>query len=657
MSTESWDSVVVSPGGIGSVGTAEQALSALPIAVCLADPSGHLAFANARAVARFGIDAVKFAGRSLHDVLGHLDEQGDRCFDSNCMIQQALRSGTTERLEREPFHTPDGSVVVFDWLSAPWSLPVPAGATVIMLRDVTTRAGREDQLTQHQQVMRRAQRLARLGVWEYDIVRDQVVWSPQLYELFGIPEGTHIDYATYMSGIHPDDRPVLAEYVRGALEQQRGYAVQHRVIRPDGEERVVLGIGEVVRDGQGRPLKLVGTAQDITERAQAEQRAFELAREKFSRERAETERERLKRVFEQLPAVITVTRGPDHVFEVTNARHRALVGRDVTGLSAREAFAAAEDAAFLERLDRVYSTGESIEAREVETTDASTLQTRNFNALYQPLIGADGAIEGVLSFAFDVTDVVHATRALDRALVTIADDRRRLEIINRELDQFAYVASHDLKAPLRGVANLAQWIEEDLQDSLREGTREMLALMRSRMHRMEALIDGLLQFSRAGRTRQKPERVDVGALVADVIELLSPPETTAIMVASDLPTLTTEKLALQQVFLNLISNAVKYTQRPDAQITVDVDENGDGDEYVFSVSDNGPGIPAEYHEKIWGIFQTLQPRDQIEGTGIGLALVKKIIESRGGVVWVTSAEGEGATFSFTWPKQTPASEE
>lgn len=820
MSTESWNSIAFSPTGVGAPPVTEQILSALPVAVCLADSSGRLVHANARAVTRFGIDASKSAGEPLHEIVNHLLPGGERCANPDCLVNRALRSGTTERLERESFHTPDGSLVVFDWLSAPW--PLAGAAVVVMLRDVTVRASREDQLTQHQQIMERAQRLARLGVWEYDIVQDRVMWSPQLYDIFGVPEGTSIDYATYMAGIHPDDRALLTQYVREAVETQKGYAVQHRVVRGDGQVRVVLGIGEVVRDPEGRPIRLVGTAQDITERAEAEQRAFQLAREKFSRERAEAEREHLKRVFEQLPAIVSVTRGADHLFEISNERHREFARRDVTGLRMLDAFAEPEFASMLETLDHVYATGEPRHEREVAIKVPGTHDTRYFNSTYQPLIGPDGRVEGVLSFAFDVTELVHATRALrdqhrlsllsadvgisltrthtmqemlehcaeavvrhldatlvrvwtlsadkqtlelqasaglhthvdgaqarvpvgqfkvgriaseraphltnavatdprvadpewarreglvafagyplvvedelvgvlamfarhplsemdfaglgsvanalalgiqrtrleaarDRALATIADERRRLEIINKELDQFAYVASHDLKAPLRGVANLAEWIEEDLRDALGENTREMLGLLRSRMHRMEALIDGLLQFSRAGRIRQKPESVDVAALVGEVVELLAPPETTTILVSPQLPTFTSERLALQQVFLNLISNAVKYTERPDARIFVDVRE--EGDEYVFTVSDNGPGIPSEFHEKIWGIFQTLQPRDRVEGTGIGLALVKKIIESRGGVVWVNSAEGQGAAFSFTWPMRIPVSEE
>jgi signal transduction histidine kinase len=248
-----------------------------------------------------------------------------------------------------------------------------------------------------------------------------------------------------------------------------------------------------------------------------------------------------------------------------------------------------------------------------------------------------------------------AEAARDRALADVAAERRRLEISNRELDQFAYVASHDLRAPLRGIANLAQWIEEDLQTSLNEETRDMLALMRSRMHRLEALIDGVLECSRAGKVRGRPETVDVGTLVGDVIELLAPPPGAVVTVEPQMPTMVTERLPLQQVFLNLIGNALKHAARPGVRIVVGVRDAGA--DYEFFVSDTGPGIAPEYHERIWCIFQTLESHDKVEGSGIGLALVKKLVDTRGGRVWVESAPERGATFRFRWPKFMTAEED
>ncbi|HMQ30042.1 MAG TPA: PAS domain S-box protein [Chloroflexaceae bacterium] len=233
----------------------------------------------------------------------------------------------------------------------------------------------------------------------------------------------------------------------------------------------------------------------------------------------------------------------------------------------------------------------------------------------------------------------------------LARTTRLLEERNRELDQFAYITSHDLKAPLRGIANLAQWIEEDLGDHATDEIRSQLELLRGRAHRMEALIDGILQYSRVGRTSDKLEPVDVGELLEEVVDLLAPPPEATITVGPGMPTLLTDRVQLSQVFANLIGNALKHHGGPDATVTVSARTLGDG--YEFAVADRGPGIAPQYHDRIFGIFQTLASRDRVEGSGLGLALVKKMVERQGGQIRVESEEGQGATFFFTWPAGRP----
>jgi light-regulated signal transduction histidine kinase (bacteriophytochrome) len=218
---------------------------------------------------------------------------------------------------------------------------------------------------------------------------------------------------------------------------------------------------------------------------------------------------------------------------------------------------------------------------------------------------------------------------------------------NQELDQFAYVVSHDLKAPLRAIANLSSWIEEDIGDAMTEDTAHQMNLLRGRVHRMEALIEGLLQYSRVGRMQVASETVQVGKLLTEIIDSLGPPPDFLVEVGPGMPTFVAERLALQQVFANLISNAIKHNGKDSGRVQISVKDLDDF--YEFAVADNGPGIAPQYHEKIFVIFQTLEARDRVENTGIGLSLVKKIVESQGGTISVESAEGEGATFRFTWP--------
>lgn len=221
-----------------------------------------------------------------------------------------------------------------------------------------------------------------------------------------------------------------------------------------------------------------------------------------------------------------------------------------------------------------------------------------------------------------------------------------LERKNDELDQFAYVVSHDLKAPIRGISNVVQWIEEDLPEEVSPNMRKYLDIIPERLKRMADLIDGLLEYARIGRSKYPGEEVDITVLVKDIAELIVPKEYK--FTAKDLPIMHTEKILLAQVFGNLLSNAVRYTSRPDAQIEVSCKEHTDF--YEFIVSDNGIGIEKEYHGKIFEMFQTLREKHDEESTGIGLAIVKKIIEENNGTIKVLSSANDGAAFLFTWPK-------
>lgn len=202
-----------------------------------------------------------------------------------------------------------------------------------------------------------------------------------------------------------------------------------------------------------------------------------------------------------------------------------------------------------------------------------------------------------------------------------------------------------MPAPLRAIANLSQWIEEDISDTLNEDSRHHMHLLRGRVHRLEALIDGLLQYSRVGRIKIEAEPVDVADLLVEVINAITPPPTFRVTVEPVMPKLFTQRLPLLQVFSNLISNAIKHHHRPDGRVIVSVEDRGQF--YEFTLADDGSGIALQYHEKVFGIFQTLEARDKVENTGVGLAVVKKIVEGYRGRIRLESQEGQGATFRFT----------
>jgi signal transduction histidine kinase len=237
--------------------------------------------------------------------------------------------------------------------------------------------------------------------------------------------------------------------------------------------------------------------------------------------------------------------------------------------------------------------------------------------------------------------------ALNKMSMTLKKTFNELTKKNKELDQFAYVVSHDLKTPLRGINNIVLWMEEDLEVEISPEIKKNLNLIISRTARLENMINGLLEYAKVGKVQKGAETVDVLKLVREVIDLIVPKEFT-VQIDGVMPFITTEKLHIEQVFSNLIANAVKYNQSEHPKIVIKSRDLNDF--YEFTVKDNGIGIQKEYFEKIFVIFHTLQEKDAFESTGVGLAIVKKIIDDYKGTIKVESEVGKGSSFIFTWPK-------
>jgi len=218
---------------------------------------------------------------------------------------------------------------------------------------------------------------------------------------------------------------------------------------------------------------------------------------------------------------------------------------------------------------------------------------------------------------------------------------------NKELNDFAYIVSHDLKAPLRAIGSLADWIASDYADKFDADGKEQMGLLKGRVVRMHNLIEGILQYSRIGRINEAKQKVDTAKLVPEVVDSIAPPEEISITVVDKLPEITFEKTRIIQVFQNLIGNAVKYMDKDIGVVKVGC--KFEEDYWKFHVADNGPGIDEKYHAKVFQIFQTLNPRDEVESTGVGLSVVKKIVETSGGQIWIESEVGAGSTFYFTIP--------
>jgi PAS domain S-box-containing protein len=305
-------------------------------------------------------------------------------------------------------------------------------------------------------------------------------------------------------------------------------------------------------------------------------------------------------------------------------------------------FAAIEQTQWLE-----FWQNSSAESAKIAFAKAKAGETGKFNGycptikgvpkwwdvIVTPILDVDGNVEHILSVSRDITEHVITQSALKER--------------NQQLDSFACIVSHDLKAPLRAINNLSQWIEDDLEGSLSESNQQHMNLLRSRIHKMEVTIDELLDYARIGKVTDSVEPIAIEQLLTEVIELIAPPPTFKIDIATNMPTLNAKKILLLQVFSNLIANSINHHNRLDGSVTISVQEQQNF--YEFIISDDGPGIAPEYRERVFTIFQAVNPQNRADSTGIGLAIVKKIIQDRGGDIRLESEVGVGTKFYFTWP--------
>jgi len=280
-----------------------------------------------------------------------------------------------------------------------------------------------------------------------------------------------------------------------------------------------------------------------------------------------------------------------------------------------------------------------------ESTGAIGSEHGYFSFSYRPSFDESGKVRGIFSMATDIS----ARRKVELEL-----EAKQAELLrsNKDLEQFAYVASHDLKAPLRAIELLVQWITEGLNGYDTNNVQENLGLLAKRTQRLNRLLDDLLAYSRAGRKVGAHRMTDTHALVLDVMQLLNPPPTITISIEGQLPRFGTHPAPLEQVLRNLIGNAIKHHPGPQGRIVVSCQEQGD--HYVFAIADDGEGIPAQYAERVFEMFQTLKSRDQVEGSGMGLAIVNRIVQWQRGRVWFEPAPGgRGTVFKFQWKKHQP----
>lgn len=566
--------------------------------------------------------------------------------------------------------------------------PLPQRCVGCMFEDITSYKESEQALQDSERRYENLAKLLPVGIFRTNQAGDCIYVNNRWRRITGLPDEKSAN-EHWVLALHPDDRDrVVAEWCQ-AVAEQRLFRLEYRFLRPDGTVAWVLGQAVPQMNGRGQSIGYIGTITDISDRKQTELALRE-------------SEERFRATFEQA-AVGIAHLSLDGRWLRVNQTLCDILGYDRATLMAMS-YHDVTPAEYLERdrhiLDMLLSgevetfgfekeyirrdgsrlwveiTVSSVRGwHEIDQRTASTGATAHptqspeapfaqgsDRLAMSPAIAPDDLLIGPVQYILAVIEDISERKQAEFSLHERANELAYLNAVlsrttsllkrrNEELDQFAYVASHDLKAPLRAIANLSEWIQEDLADKLPAENQRQMELLRGRVHRMEALINGLLEYSRVGRSSTDAEAVEVSLLLEEVIDLLAPPASFTIELPPQLPRLVTKRLLLRQVFANLIGNAIKHHHRSHGTIQVSVSDQGNL--YQFAIADDGPGVDPKYHEKIFTIFQTLEARDVSESTGIGLAIVKKIVEAEGGAIWIESVFGQGSTFYFTWPKPNP----
>lgn len=621
-------------------------VDAMPALVAQMDRDRRYVVVNRAYTEWFGLNSNEMAGKYIWEIIGrdaygHLKPYIDRVlageevrFES--LVPYARCGQRWVDVNLVPHEDSSGAVVGY----------------FALVQDVTRRHDQEEELRHAKERLELAQSAARLGTWEWDIAAGRVVWTESLEQIHGLEPGTFCGtLEAALADMHPDDVPRARERIEAAMSgESEAYANEYRIVLPNGQTRWIEAHGRIIRTDSGEPQRIVGVCADITDRKVAE----------LALKESET---RFRTMADGAPVLVWLA---DRSKEYTwfNKPWLEFAGRTMEELVTNRwtVDVHPEDR---ERCLRIYRT--SFDAGKPFQME---YRMRRHDGVYRwvldhgvPLQDSEGEFTGYIGSCIDITERRETEEALER-------HARDLARSNQDLQDFAYIASHDLKEPLRGISNYATFVREDYADKIDDDGREMLESMSRQCKRMYSLLDALLVFSRVGKSGLRPTKFDLHQLCREAVESLAAGENAEIRIECEPGSMVcADRTLLMQVFVNLISNSLKYNasehklveigilkaESQESEIGLPASEpagtagGGGGGGMVFWVRDNGIGIERRHQQKIFGMFKRLHARDAYGGgTGTGLAIVRRIIERHGGRVWVESpGTGLGTTFSFT----------
>lgn len=515
-------------------------------------------------------------------------------------------------------------------ISHPFSVLNHRSSLIILVEDISKKKAAEEALIESESKLIEAQRLAKTGSWEYDLRTDSVKWSDETFRIFGMsPKTKEPTFREYIQRVLPEELPKLMKGINNTIRKGVSNRVELRQLTIKNKIIDTICHGKALFE-QGEIVKIFGTIQDITET-------------KLTENQLRVTNEKYVDLFENMYDALLMTDEKGRFIDGNKAALKLLEFKSKKELCNNyiPSIVYPEDreksARYLKKLlkDGYYS---NYQGRIITQSGQVKYLQVSSNAIYK-----NGKFAGSRDIARDITALKEAEKKREELF-------SELEKANQELKDFAYIVSHDLKAPLRGISSLAQWIAEDYAVHFDEEGMVKMRLLQGRVDRMHNFIEGILAYSRVGRISNPKESFSLHHLIQNIIDYLDPPARVQIKLKTKLPQFYGEKIKIQQLFQNLISNAIKYNDKKKCKITIK--HKSTNTHYHFSVKDNGPGIEKKHHQRIFEIFQTLHPRDDIESTGIGLSIVKRVVLLNDGHISIKSKLGAYTVFEFSLKKTT-----